>query len=163
MSISLLPLTATGAGTLLDFEGKRSFTSYAERKHLIQGSQMVVAMFLLSLAVLDEPQHEVYPSNGLLAKTRDSSTTWEQTCVPTEHWIPMLQIAASSEESLFSCLPSIACSHSGGAHHKSFSLASAWKGKLFIEKGRRVSQRLEDSFAVCLVIKHISPVCNQLT
>lgn len=54
----------------MDFEGKSSFASYVERKTLIQGSETQVDMFLLSLAGTGQPQHEVYPCNGLLAKNR---------------------------------------------------------------------------------------------
>lgn len=69
ISIWLYLPTAIGGGTV-DFEGKSSFTSHVERKTLIQGSQTPVDMFLLSLAGTGQPQHEVYPCKGLLAKSR---------------------------------------------------------------------------------------------
>lgn len=54
----------------MDFEEKCSFNACVEKKTLIQGSQTLVDMFLLSLAGTGQPQHEVYPCNGILAKSR---------------------------------------------------------------------------------------------
>lgn len=109
---------------------------------------------------LDQPQHEVYPCKMGTLPTQETPPQLESrlVCQQSTEFLDF-RLLLQVRNHCFSS-PAFPVQHDVATQVElttSFSRAFAQKGKLFKEKVRRVSQRLEDSFAVRLIIKCMSP------